>query len=396
MTIEEKDLKLLNEAVEALRVEVEKSVPDLEKMEKINATLDALEEKNQVVTKEVQTLKNAEREHNETLTLLEGELARSNNVIKNINYKETAEYKALTIFCQVGHVGLGAEHKDVLRTDNDVQGGFLVPTELDNVIIKKITEISPVRSIARVRTTSGKTMELPVRATIPLAEYEGETETGTDSTSTYENETTTPFRLTFSTGITQDQLMDAAFNMDSEIVTDAQEAFAFTEGNKFVLGTGFKQPEGFTVDSRVQAAARETTTIGQIDSADYLLVAGDLKTGYNPVYVLNRRTLADLRTKTATTGEFIWQPGLNGVVSNTIGGSPYILANDMPDIASGAFPVAFGDFFRGYTIIDRTGMRIIRDELTLKKKAIVEFTMWRYNFGKVTLPEAIKLLKVKA
>ena len=68
----------------------------------------------------------------------------------------------------------------------------------------------------------------------------------------------------------------------------------------------------------------------------------------------------------------------------------------MPNKATNAFPIAFGDFFRGYTIVDRTGTRFIRDEVTRKKEAIVEFEVMRWNTGQVTLVEAIKLLKTVA
>ena len=109
--------------------------------------------------------------------------------------------------------------------------------------------------------------------------------------------------------------------------------------------------------------------------------------------MLNRRTLADIRTRKSTTGSFLWMPGLNGPVANTINGYNYVLANTMADQADDSYSVAFGDFRRGYTIVDRTGLSVIRDELTLKKKAIVEFTMNRWNTGLVVLTEAIKVLR---
>jgi len=69
--------------------------------------------------------------------------------------------------------------------------------------------------------------------------------------------------------------------------------------------------------------------------------------------------------------------------------------NDMPDIAANSLSVALADFMRGYTIIDRTGLLVIRDELTRKKNNIIEMTFHRYNHGQVVLPEAFKLLKTK-
>ncbi len=190
--------------------------------------------------------------------------------------------------------------------------------------------------------------------------------------------------------------MDSSFNMESEIFGDAGEAFAQKEGNKFILGTNVKQPEGITVNPTVVANARTSETSATVTADDMIRLTGDLKTGYNPVYVLNRKTLAHLRTLKSASGGFLWQPGMDGPVANTINGFPYVLAIDMPDIASNSLSVAFGDFMRGYVIVDRTGVNIIRDDFAKKRQAIVEFTIHRWNYGKVVLPEAIKLLKTKA
>lgn len=384
------------EGVKALRQEFDKKSPDFAKIEVIEKTLEKQEASNQEHIKEKKASEKREDEMKERMDVLETELARSGGQGEGKDYKDSEEYKALDIYVKQGAYDLDREQKAILRTDSDVQGGFLVPTEMDNAITKKIIEVSAIRSIARVRTIGAKSLEVPVRDTIPSANYEGEAEEGDEDTSTYKNETLTAFRLTTTIPITMDMLMDSAFDMESEIMQDGAESFAQKEGNKFVVGTGFKQPSGFTVDARVVAAARESAASSTIGFDDMMNLTGDLKTGYNPVYVFNRRTLAFLRTLKGGDGHPLWQPGMNGIVVNTINGFPYLIAEDMPDIASAAIPVAFGDFARGYTIVDRTGMAVIRDEVTQKKKAIVEFTLQRWNTGQVTLPEAIKLLKVKA
>lgn len=318
------------------------------------------------------------------------------------NYRESDEYKALNSWCVQG-VNMTPEHKANLRTDTATQGGVLVSVEMDNTITKKITEIDGIRAIARVRSIGSKSIELPIRNTIPVAVFEGEAELGTDSTSTYQAETVTPFRHTFSTGITQDMLMDAAFDMEAEITSDGAEAFAFGEGNGFVEGTGFKQPSGFTTDANLLAVARDTAAAGVLDPNSIILLTGDLKVGYNPVYVLNRRTLAFIRTMRGDAasagdqaGQYLWMPGLNGPVANTLNGFPYVIADSMGENdVEDDIPIAFGDFRRGYTIVDRAGLSIIRDDLTLKKQAIVEFTMNRWTTGQVTLDEPIKLLRIQ-
>jgi len=310
------------------------------------------------------------------------------------SFKDADDYKAMNAYCKAGE-RMGNEQKQLLRTDSDTAGGFLAIIELDTEITRKITEISNIRSVARVRTISSKAIEVPVRDTIMVATYEGEAETNEDSVSTYSNETLNTFRQAVNIPITMDMLMDAEFDMESEIMRDAGEAFAKGEGLNFVTGDGVKKPSGFVSDARVIATARVSETNDTITATDVILLTGDLKAGYNPMYIFNRRTLAFLRTLKATNNEFLWQPGLNGPVANTLNGFDYLIAEDMPDIADAAFPIAFADLQRGYTIVDRTGMSVIRDEFTQKKKAIVEFTINRWNYGQVTLPEAIQLLKVQ-
>ncbi|KKL52954.1 hypothetical protein LCGC14_2280280 [marine sediment metagenome] len=270
----------------------------------------------------------------------------------------------------------------------------LTTTELDNVITKQIIEIDPIRGLARVRTISSKSISVVKRTGVPIAQFEGEAEEGVESQATYGLETITPFRLTHTTPITKDLLQDAAFDMEGEIIADGSEAFAFGEGNGFVLGTGFKQPQGIFVNAVLQAAARDTAAAGVLDADAVILMTGDVKTGYNLSYLLNRRTLATIRTFKSTTGQFLWQPGLSGPVANTLNGLPYALGNSVPDIANGAFAMAVGDFRRGYLIVDRTGMEIVRDALAQKKKAIVEFMLMRYTTGQVVQDEAIKLLRI--
>ncbi len=411
-------LEEVGQTVKELREEVKNVKPDEQKMERMNAFLDTAEEKvfqpltlaaEQAKTREtevkelVEKLEAADVSASETkarIDALEIVLARGTGPGQDADHKQSDEYKALNAYCREGMGGMDAEQKALLRTDSSPDGGILVTTELDTVITKKITEIDPIRTIARVRSIGSKSIELPIRNTIPTAVYEGEAETGTDDASTYQSSTVTPFRQTYTVPVTIDMLQDAAFDMEAEIASDAAEAFAFGEGLGFVSGTGFKEPAGFVTNANLQTAARNSGDSNEITPDGLILLSGDLKVGYDPVYVLNRRTLAKIRTFRGdaasagdAAGQFLWMPGMSGPVAATLNGFPYVLANSMPDEGTDTFPVAFGDFRRGYTIVDRTGMSVIRDEVTQKRKAIVEFTMNRWNTGQVTLEEPIKLLK---
>lgn len=402
-------LEEVKSATLELRRMIEKNAIDPEKKARIDHVLDKYEDTNAKIIANEQKAKESEEKIRDLVKMLEEKDAKASEVRarveameaelarkaekKEVDYRDAPEYKALRAFVMNGD-RISPEQKALLRTDSAVSGGYLTTTEMDSVITKKITELDGIRSIARVRSISSKAIEMAIRSTIPVADFEGEAETGTESQSTYENVTVTPFRQTFTTPITQDMLQDSAFNMEAELMSDAMEAFAYGEGNSHVLGNGFKVPEGFTVNSVIAAAARVSSASQTITASDIVLLTGDLKVGYNPSYVLNRRTLAFIRSLRDTNGQFLWMPGLNGGTANTLCGFPYVIANSMADHnAANALSVAFGDFRRGYVIVDRTGVSVIRDDVTQKRKAIVEFTMNRWTTGKVVLPEAIKLLK---
>lgn len=391
------------EAVKKLRETIEKygeeSAEYKAAQEKTQEIIDKQEDQNQKLVAEIAKERKAREETDERIKELELEVAKAQENNKE-DWRDSAAYKALNKYAQFGKEELNEEERKSLedmktkelRTDSDTAGGYLTFSELDNVIVKQITELSPVRQVARVRTTNQKTLEIPTRTGIPTATYEGETEAVADSESAYGKEQLTPVRLSTSIPYTWDLLQDSNFDLETEMKGDVAEAMAQKEGNKFVLGTGVKQPEGFTVNTTVVAAAVTSEAAGAVSAKDMTDLTGELKVGYNPMYAFNRKTLAYLRSLEDGAGNPIWQVNLRDGAPNTINGEPYILFNDMADIAAGSLSVVYADFMRGYTITDKAGMVVIRDEYTLKKQAMIELTFHKWNYGQVILPEAFVLL----
>jgi HK97 family phage major capsid protein len=401
----EKVITEVKEAVDAIRDTVEKygvESPQFKEMEQKVADVLEKDEKHhtELMAKQAETEKKA-LEMEEQLKDLELEVAKA-AFAPGVNHKEQPEYKALNAWFKGGDDAIDIEQHKMLREsktmrmDDNTAGGYLTTTEMDNMIIKKITEISPVRRYARVRTVSKKTLEIPVRTQILEANYEGEAEQNAESESKYGSEQLTTHRLTVTVPFTLDLLGDSNFDLENEIQGDATEAFAFKEGNKFVLGNGVKQPEGILINADVVASKYTTAGSGTISGDDMLLITGELKQGYNPMYGFNRKTLAFLRTLKGTDNHYLWQASLAPGAPNTIAGEPYDVFQDMPDIAVGNLPVIYGDFLRGYTITDRTGMMMIRDDTTLASKAIVKVTFHRWNTGQVVLAEAMVPMEIKA
>ena len=379
----------LDELRKASETYGENSSKALEMAEKTNEAFEQSEKEHNTKMIEIQGELKSALEVKERVEELELELAKKGNQ-DGVDYKELDEYKELNDFAKTGIIG------KTMRMDTGTSGGYLTTTEMDDVLAKEIKEISPVRQVARVRQTSSKTLEVPKRTTILVATYEGEAAAGGESQSVFANEQLTAHRLTVTVPVTMDLLMDGQFDVEALIRSDALEAFAFGEGNKFVLGDGVKKPEGFTVNPAVVAAQNTSAASGVVDADDLITLAGDLKIGQNPIYGFNRQSLAVFRKEKSSSGGYLFQIGLEDAAPNLINGVPYIILQDMPSIAANSLSVVYADFLRGYLITDRTGMTIIRDEFTNKKNAIVDITFHKWNTGQVILDDAFKLLKTKA
>jgi HK97 family phage major capsid protein len=201
-------------------------------------------------------------------------------------------------------------------------------------------------------------------------------------------------KMTFEYSVSYELLQDSSFDVIAEMNSEAAEQFALLEGQQFVNGSGAgNNMSGFMQDS----------SIGFINSGDanaitfdsLINVTGEIKTGYNPIYAFNRRTLAKLRTlKDNTNGRYIWESGnLGAGVPASINGVPYAIMPDMPDIGAGTFPIIFGDF-KNYVIGDRKGLTVVRDDYTLQSSGLIKFVMHRRVGGIVAKPEAFKKIKI--
>jgi len=116
----------------------------------------------------------------------------------------------------------------------------------------------------------------------------------------------------------------------------------------------------------------------------------------NGTFVFNRGSLAAIRKLKDAAGQYVFQAGmsLSGNMSATILGHSYVEATDMPSIAGGNFPVAFGDFRRGYLIVDRVAMAVLRDPFTQANTGNIRYIARRRVGGQVILPEAIIKQKI--
>lgn len=312
-------------------------------------------------------------------------------------YKSSEEYKSLTEFVKKGNSGIGAEVRKYLRTDEGANGGYLVPVALHNQILEEVEEMDPIRPLARVFSSKTKTLEVPIRTSLPVATFEGEAEEVSESNAGYRLEQLTAYAQTIMTPLTWDIINFANYDMIQQASKDAAMAFAIGEGTKFLKGTGVKEPEGIVTNATIMAAAETSATSGVVSLVDVVKLPGFLKTGYitNARFFMNQKTLFALRSEQDDNGNFLWRIGGEGMPNN-IAGIPYVILPGMANVAASSYSVGVGDFFYGYYILDAVQIAMVRDEVTQANKRIVKLTWFKWLTGQVGITEAFKLLKTKA
>jgi HK97 family phage major capsid protein len=340
---------------------------------------------------------------------LELQIAHMDNTSgdKKKNLMDDLEYQAIQDYAMKGELPEKIHRSDskeplpsgvkYLRTDVGADGGYLVPEVLYSQIMEEVEEIDPIRSLARVFSAKVKSLSVAIRSDLPTAEYEGEAESDEEDNSKYRDETLTAYRLGLTTKVTWDSINFSAFDIIAQLSRDAAMGFAIKEGNKFLLGTGQKQPEGILINSDVVANTVDSAASGVVSLIDVIKLAGYLKAGYlpNARYFMNQKTLYNLRTEKDDAGNFLWRIGGENMPSN-IAGIPFIILPSMANVAGSSLSVGLGDFFYGYYILDAVGISLIRDDVTSKRTGKVEFTWKMYNTGQVAISEAFKVLKTKA
>lgn len=302
----------------------------------------------------------------------------------------------------------GFEEKS-LSIGSDPDGGFLVPDETVAAIGQRLANISPMRSVASVRQVTGAILKKPFAINGPAVGWVGEADVRPETAAGTLSELQFPtMELYAMPAATQSLLEDSAVDIDQWISTEVEIAFAEQESAAFINGDGINKPMGLTSYATVDEASWAWGNIGTIatgnagalpvdDASDILIdTVYALKAGYrqNAHWMMNRRTQADLRKLKDADGNYLWQAPATPGAQAMLMGFPVLEAEDMPDAGNGATPIAFGDFNRGYLIVDRTGVRVLRDPYSAKPY-VMFYTTKRVGGG-VQDFDAIKMVQYSA
>ena len=302
----------------------------------------------------------------------------------------------------------GLELKAGLSTASN-SAGYVVPAETERAIERRLMVGSPMREIATVKTIANGLYRKPVSTAGVVAGWVAET------AARPETDPATLALLDFpaadlyaSPAATQALLDDALINLDEWLAAEVEDAFAAQETTAFVTGDGTNKPKGFLSYTTVADVGQTWGQIGYIASGAAGAFAGtspsdkllDLiyapKAQYRPNgrFVMNRKTVSAVRKFKDADGNYIWSPAPRAGETASLLGYPVTEIETMPDIAANSLSVAFGDFQRGYLIVDRAGVRVLRDPYSAKPYVLF-YTTKRVGGG-VQNFDAVKVMKFSA
>lgn len=305
------------------------------------------------------------------------------------------------------------EVKAKLTTQSDPDGGYLVPEEMEAGIDRVLGTVSTIRSLARTMTISTNTYKKLVNMGGATSGWVGEEDgrSGT-ATPTLREIAINTGEIYAMPGATQTSLDDARIDLAAWLADEVSIEFAEQEGAAFASGDGVNKPRGILAYDKVANASyawgkigfvasgksdgfvAATTTASPADALIDLYYA--LKSGYRngASWLMSDATMNAVRKFKDAEGAYIWAPPSGAAEVATILGKPVHNDDNMPAVGANAFPVAFGDFSRSYLIVDRIGIRVLRDPFTSKPNVLF-YTTKRVGGGIVNF-EAMKLLKVAA
>jgi HK97 family phage major capsid protein len=333
-------------------------------------------------------------------------VARSRGTrVEDFGAKELDGYKqAFDTFLRKGDEIIGADEKKALSVGTDSDGGYVVHPDMSGAIVTKVFETSPMRAYASIQVISTDSLEGLFDLEEAVSGWVGETDGRPDTGTPQLGKWRIPVHELYAKPkATQKILDDAEINMEAWLAGKVSEKFARDEAAAFVSGNGVNKPRGFLtyVDGTTLPGTIERINTGANGAFTAAPNGGDalidalygLKAQYraNATWFMNRATTKLARKLKDSDGAYLWSPGIAAGQPASLLGYPIAAFEDMPNPATGSLSIAVGDMRAAYQIVDRVGIRTLRDPYSAKP--YVEFYTTKRVGGDVINFEAIKLLE---
>jgi HK97 family phage major capsid protein len=340
-------------------------------------------------------------------------LPRTAGMRKMAELAEQKMRKAVIHYMRTGEETFEGEHlraiqKKALHTELNPEGGYLVLPEHERSPLRTfLTELSMMRQRALVREISTSELVQPMRTggaqagwTAERTDPRPETSTPTLGLDKYAT-----MELYAMPAATQIMLDDAIIDIEAWLAEEIAEAFDLQESDAWFNGNGTTQPRGLmtypfvTPANWVHGSFRFRVTgaasnFAATNPGDALInQMQELKSGHrkNASWLMTRATVGEVRKFKDTTGQYLWQPSLVAGQPPTLLAYPVDEDEFMPDIGTDTFPVGFGDWRKTYIIVDRIGVRVLRNPY--RRPGFVEFYTTKRVGGGVQNFDAAIFLK---
>jgi len=291
----------------------------------------------------------------------------------------------------------GYEVLNALQVGTDSEGGYLVPDEFEHTLVEALEEENIFRTMAKIIQTASGDRKIPVVASKGTASWVDEEGAIPESDDAFGQVSIGAYKLATMIKVSEELLNDSVFNLESYIAREFARRIGAKEEESFFIGDGTGKPTGIFnatggAELGVTAASATAITVDEIMDLFYSLKSPYRK---NAVFVMNDSTVKAIRKLKDGNGQYLWQPSITAGQPDTILNRPVKTSAYVPAIAAGAKTIAFGDFSY-YWVADRQGRSFQRLNELYAATGQVGFKATQRVDGKLILPEAIKVLQMKA
>lgn len=387
----------LNQAFSEHKVKNDQRLLDLEKNGRVDPLL---EQQVSRISSEIQELTDVKQ----GLERVQTQLNRPGFEFNREGLDPLAKKKKAAVekYLRKGEAAMAPDEIKFLSSQQDADGGYWVTSGMSDKVISKVFETSPMRNVATVETISSDALEIPNDLSEANAAWTTEEGARSETNTPTIGIVTIPVHELYAMPkSTQTLLDDSRIDVENWLAGKVADKFSRLENDAFVNGDGVGKPRGILTYpagttnpgqvQQVNSGSASALTADGLRTVVYSLNSPYLKNGR---WLMNRGTVEAISKLKDSNGQYLWQPSLEAGELQTLLGYPIERMEDMPAVAANSLSLAFGDFRHAYTIVDRVGVRVLRDPFSAKP--FVLFYTTKRTGGDVTNFEAYVIQKTAA
>jgi len=295
-----------------------------------------------------------------------------------------------TAFWDHMHTGMPA---NALKEGGDGAGGYLVPDEYDERLVKALEDKNILRKLGKCMVTE-RDLKIPVSLSDGEADWIEEGKPMTFMDAEFGQVRIGAFKLAAAIRCTDEMLEDSGINLENYIEEEFASALGEKEEEAFFVGDGQGKPTGIVY----QAEVAEEVSVDELSLDTALDLMYSVKRPYREngaVYIMSEDAYRTLRKQKVRDGKYVWSRNLQDDEPDTLFGAPVYVTKNLPELEDGNVVMLYGDFSY-FWIGDRGKRKMKRLEERYAEQGLVAFITSQRVDAKLVLPEAVKSVKIKS